>query len=111
MEDVYNQLKAVVDSIIQSKEYQTCIQLKEPMSTNQEITLLISKIKKLQKKYVREFGNPSIKNELDLLENQLDSIPIYHVYMDSLSIVNDRIDYVKDCLNQYFYQLMNEKDK
>ena len=77
------------------------------MDQNQELMEMIQKVKVLQKKYVRSNYNSSIKDELDQLEAQLNEIPIYVVYLQNLEIVNEKIDYVKDSLNDYFYQLMN----
>ncbi len=107
MENVYNALEEVIQCILQSSSYQTCITLKKQMSENEEITGLIEKIKKVQKKYIRSEYDPSIKKELDDLEEKLLNIPVYHMYHDSLEEVNQMIQMVKDTLNDYFQQLLN----
>lgn len=101
-------LDEVVKCITDSKEYKKCIELKKKMSDNEEINSLIEKIKKLQKKYIRT-NDTSIKEELSDLEKKLESIPIYVVYMQNLSIVNEKIEFIKDELNNYFYKLFNEE--
>lgn len=107
MENVYKALDAVVDTIVQSKDYQTCIKLKEQMADNEEITSLIENIKKTQKKYIRSEYDSKVKEELDSYQKQLMEIPIYHIYNDSLEKVNDMIELVKDTLNQYFDSVLN----
>jgi len=101
-------LDEVVNTIKNSKEYKTCIDLKSKMDSNEDINSLVKEIKKLQKKYINT-NDSNIKIELDKLENQLNEIPIYHIYLDNLEKVNQMIDYVKDELNNYFDLLLNEK--
>ena len=99
-------LDDVINTIINSDDYKSCIQLKEKMSTNKEICELVDKIKVLQKKYVRENGE-EVLEELKLLEERLNEIPIYVIYMQHLEKVNEMINYVKDELNDYFYKVLN----
>lgn len=101
-------LNEVVKVIKDSKEYKICIDLKKQMDDNEDINSLVKKIKTLQKKYIRT-NDKDIKLELDSLEKELNEIPIYHIYMENLSKVNDMINYVKDELNNYFDLLLNEK--
>lgn len=101
-------LDEVVNTIKNSKEYKTCIDLKKQMNSNEDINELVKKIKTLQKKYIRT-NDKDIKLELDSLEKELNEIPIYHIYLDNLDKVNQMIDYVKDELNNYFDLLLNEK--
>lgn len=100
------ELEEVINTIINSDDYKSCIQLKEKMSTNKEICELVDKIKVLQKKYVRENGE-EVLEELKLLEERLNEIPIYVIYMQHLEKVNKMINYVKDELNDYFYKVLN----
>jgi len=107
MENVYNALDEVIQYILNSSEYQNCISLKEQMSQNEEVTALISKIKNTQKKYIRSEYDSSILNELQSYQKELDEIPIYHVYNESLEKVNEMIELVKDYINDYFTNLLN----
>ena len=47
-------------------------------------------------------------NMKKLSNEELFNIPIYKIYLDNLEVVNQKIDYVKDSLNDYFYKLFNE---
>ena len=106
MEKFQNSLEEVVSCIKNSKEYKIVIELKNKMSTNEEINSLVREIKIKQKKYIKS-NDSNIKDELDQLEKRLDEIPIYHIYLENLEKVNEMINYVKDELNQYFDILLN----
>ena len=108
MVEFYNALEEVILCITNSLEYQKCLTIKEKMGKNEELMSMIRKVKELQKKYVKSHYDENIKKELDDLESQLNEIPIYVVYLQNLEIVNEKIEYVKDSLNDYFYQLFNE---
>ena len=109
MEEVYNSLDQVISCIMNSKEYQKCILLKKKMNDNEELCSFIDKVKKTQKRYIQSNYSESIKNELDHYQRELEEIPIYQIYLQNLKIVNEKIEIVKDSLNDYFYQLFNEK--
>lgn len=108
MEELSRSLDEVVDCIKNSKEYKKCLELKEKMNTNDEINSLVKEIKIKQKKYIKN-NDSNILEELKLLEDRLNNIPIYHIYLENLEIVNTMINYVKDELNDYFYNLLNKK--
>ena len=108
MEEVNNSLDEVIKCIKNSKEYKKCILLKSKMDNNSEIKELVKEIKLKQKKYIRNNDSNTLK-ELKELENRLNEIPIYHVYLENLEVVNNMINYVKDELNDYFYNLLNKK--
>ena len=100
-------LDDVVSVITSSRDYRICIELQEKMKKNQNLMNLIDKLKEAQKRYVKSNYDKSIKDELDMLEEKLQQIPIYVSYMTHLEKVNDMLSYVEDDLNQFFYQLLN----
>ena len=109
MEKVYKSLEEVINEIKNSSEYQEVLDIKEKMNENEELVELIEKVKELQKKYVRTNFDSNIKEELDRVENKLNEIPIYNIYLEKLESVNNKINYVKDSLNDYFDKLLNKK--
>ena len=100
-------LNEVINTIINSDDYKKCIELKNTMASNEELVLLIEKIKKLQKKYVNT-NDQELLVELEKLEEELNNIPIYVIYMQYLEKVNEKIEFVKDELNNYFYEVLNK---
>lgn len=109
MENVNKALDEVILCIKDSKEYKDCLAIKEKMSSNKELLELIERVKSLQKKYIRSNYDSLVKKELDEVNEELMKIPIYNIYLECLNSVNYKIDYVKDSLNEYFDNLLNEK--
>ena len=100
-------LNDVIDCIKNSPEYIECVELKKKMDSNEEITKLIKDIKVLQKKLLRT-DSIEVQEELDSKINRLNEIPIYSIYNQKLNVVNEKISYVNDELNDYFYKVLNE---
>ena len=109
MENLYSKLDDVIQCIKESSEYKYVLGIKKKMDSNEELKKKINDIKLLQKRYVKSNYDSSIKKDLDKLNDELLEVPIYRIYLDNLSVVNEKIEYVKDSLNDYFYDLFNEK--
>lgn len=109
MENLYKKLDDVILCIKESNEYKNVIDIKKKMDSNEELKKKINDIKLLQKKYVKSNYDSSVKKDLDKLNDELLEVPIYRIYLDNLSVVNEEIEYVKDSLNDYFYNLFNKK--
>ncbi len=109
MENLYKKLDDVILCIKESIEYKNVIDIKKKMDSNEELKKKINDIKLLQKKYVKSNYDSSVKKYLDKLNDELLEVPIYRIYLDNLSVVNEKIEYVKDSLNDYFYDLFNKK--
>ncbi len=109
MENLYKKLDDVILCIKESIEYKNVIDIKKKMDSNEELKKKINDIKLLQKKYVKSNYDSSVKKDLDKLNDELLEVPIYRIYLDNLSVVNEKIEYVKDSLNDYFYDLFNKK--
>ena len=104
------ELSELVSYIKNTPSYKKCISIKEQMDKNEEICKLVGDIKILQKKYVKSnYLDKDLKDQLDILEDKLNNIPIYVEYMNNLEEVNKMIEYVKDELNDYFSNLLNKK--
>ena len=103
LEEKLDDLIAVIKN---SYEYQQCIEIKKQMDQNKELNDLINKVKKLQQKYIRT-QEKNIKEELKKNQEELNQIPIYCEYNQYLAIVNEKIELIKDELNEYFYQKLN----
>ncbi|MBR1937303.1 MAG: YlbF family regulator [Bacilli bacterium] len=108
MENVYKQLDRVINTIKDSDDYKKCIEIKNKMNNNTELVDMIERVKKLQKKIVNNPDSIDLENEYNELNNKLNDIPIYHEYLYYLDRVNEMIIYVKDSLNDYFVEIINE---
>ena len=107
MENLNKSIEELISIIINSKEYQTCLQLKEQMSENEELLERISNVKNLQKKYIKSNYNEEVKQKLEEEDEKLKQIPIYVIYNENLEIVNQMINTINEELNQYFYDKLN----
>ena len=105
------ELEDIILYIKDNVSYKKCIELKEKMSSNVEITDLVEKVKNLQRAYAKsDFKDEDIKKQLDIVNDKLNNIPIYVSYLRYLDEVNDMIDFVKEELNDYFNKLLNENN-
>ena len=107
MENVNQAIDEIVNYIKNSSEYKNIFSIKKQMDTNDELNFIITSIKKVQKKYVRSGFDSKYKEELDKLNERLNEIPIYVIYQNNLDVINQKINYIKDTLNDYFYHLFN----
>ena len=109
MEKLSKSLNEVVSCIKESPEYKDCLKIKKKMDTNKELVALIDIVRVYQQKYIKSNYDSKIKKKLDKYESKLKEIPIYNTYLEKLNKVNEKIDYVKESLNDYFDDLLNKK--
>ena len=108
MEELNKAVEDLISYIKSTKEYQNCLLYQEKMSKNEEIENLIKEIKTTQKMYVKSNYDSSLEEKLKSLEEELYRIPLYVSYNQELEKVNLMIDCIRDTLNQYFDQLLNQ---
>ena len=85
-------LDELIEVVTRSKEYKTCLELKKKMQKNLELIDLIEKLKAKQKQYVKSFfQDEKIKEELNELEEKINSIPLYITYNQNLEAINEMI--------------------
>lgn len=102
-------IDTVISCIVDSYDYQMCLQLKEQMSNNSDLVDLMETIKKQQKQYVQSQYDEGYYQKLEELTGKLEQIPLYVVYSQYLENVNRKISWIIDELNDYFYCLLNGK--
>ena len=101
-------LDEVISVVKNSSDYKKCLELKEKLAQSSDVNLLVTNIKRLQKEYVKT-SDLKIKEELDEKIKRLEEIPIYNIYMKYLEKVNEMIDIIRERLNCYFDNLLNEE--
>lgn len=99
-------LNEIVEEIKLSKEYQDYLKIEEKMKENKEITDLIGDIKKLQQELVKKeyYKNDLtvIKKEYDSKLEELNSYPLYVVYLESQRKINEKLQYVRGEIQSFF---------
>lgn len=108
MENLNKSIDELIDVVINSHEYQTCIKLRMQMSSNHELMRLIDDVKNLQKKYIKSNYSEELKQQLQEKKEKLNKIPIYIIYNENLEVVNNMINVINDELNSYFYDKLNK---
>ncbi len=100
-------LLEIVNNIKSSEEYIKCLELKEELSKDKELVNLIEEVKRLQKKYISSNYSKELKEELDNKKSLLEKNKLFLTYNYYLDIVNQKIDIVKNELNNYFSSIVN----
>ena len=106
MEKVFNDLEEIIALIKKRREYENCLLIKEKMKENKDINFLIEELKKTQQEYIKT-NDKKLYEKITDLEKKLENIPLYETYLENLTKVNEKIEYVKSSLNEYFLKLLN----
>lgn len=105
-ENIEEKMNDIVSCIKNSHEYKKCLEIKKQMTQSEELNQLIKDIKNLQQKYIKT-NEDLIKQELDNKQKRLEQIPIYCEYNRYLEKVNEKLEFIKETFNDYFYQKLN----
>ena len=104
--DILKKIDEIINEIDKSLEYQKYLLLKDKISKNKELMLLINKVRILQKDYIHHLSS---KKELDILTNELNNYPLYLEYKNTLDEINNIYNIIESSLNNYFEKQLNDK--
>lgn len=110
-DDILEAIDDLIDSILQSKLYQQHVKIRQKLYQNKKVMAEIETIKKLEQQYVK--GNFQDNETLQLIEKKkhnLEMIPLYKEYEQSLDEINRILVMIKEDFNQYFTDLCNKMD-
>ncbi|MBR4617706.1 MAG: YlbF family regulator [Bacilli bacterium] len=100
-------LEELINYIKNSHEYIECMKLKEKISEDKDLMLLIDDVRKSQKNYIKSNYDKDKKIILDEKIKLLDLNSLYVMYSYYLEQVNYMINLIKDELNDYFFEITN----
>lgn len=102
--EILNKIDEIISLIENSLEYQKYLSLKKDLDNNKEIILLINEIKVLQKDVVHHFDKKEILNKK---LNELESIPLYREYQNTVVEINNVYSIIESRINNYINSVMN----
>ena len=110
-----NEILEKVDEIItfikETSEYKDYLLLKEKLDSNDKVKSLVSEVKKTQQELVKAEAYKQDIKELEEKYNnlliELNRIPLYKDYSDSVSKLNEMYSSIKERLDSYFYSKLN----
>jgi len=105
MKSILEKTDELVDLIINSKEYQKYLSIKDKMKRDKEIIEKIEKIRILQKEAVKKSSINEAVDELDKEINEklegLKQIPIYQEYLNVEEEINIVLQTIKKTIENY----------
>ena len=102
--EILNKIDEIINLIENSSEYQKYLSLKKDLDNDKEITLLISEIKLLQKDVVHHLDKKEILNKKI---NELESIPLYREYQNTVASLNNTYAIIEQRINNYINKKVN----
>ena len=110
-----NKILDKVDEIIafikKTPEYKDYILLKEKLDSNDKAKSLINDVKKAQQELVKAEAYGSDTKKLEEKYNnllfELDKIPLYSDYKETVTKLNTMYNEIKERLDDYFYSKLN----
>lgn len=102
--EILNKVDEIINLINESDEYQKYLILKEKLENNKEIISLINEIKVLQKDVIHHIKDEKVLEEK---QKELESIPLYREYKNTLYELNNTYNIIENTLNNYFNKTLN----
>ena len=102
--EILNKIDEIINLIENSSEYQKYLSLKKDLDNDKEITLLISEIKILQKDVVHHLDKKELLNKKI---NELESIPLYREYQNTVASLNNTYAIIEQRINNYINKKVN----
>lgn len=102
--EILHKIDEIISLIENSPEYQKYLSLKKDLDNDKEITLLISEIKILQKDIVHHLDK---KEKLNKKIKELESIPLYIEYQNTVASLNNTYAIIEQRINNYLNKKVN----
>ena len=109
--EVLEKVDEIITYIKETDEYKDYILLKDKLESNDKVKSLIKEVKSLQQNLVKAEAYRKDSKELESNYNQklseLDKIPLYNDYKNSVDKLNEMYQTIKNRLDDYFHNKLN----
>ena len=109
--EILDKVDEIITYIKDTDEYKDYVLLKDKLESNSKVKSLIKEVKSLQQKLVKAEAYRKDSKELESNYNQklseLDKIPLYTDYKNSVEKLNEMYQTIKNRLDDYFYNKLN----
>ncbi len=102
--EILDKIDEIILLIESSSNYQKYLNLKDTISNNKDIMILINEIKVLQKDVVHHFDKKELLNKKI---EELNNFPLYREYNNILYELNNEFSIVENSINNYFNKKIN----
>lgn len=102
--EILDKIDEIILLIESSSNYQKYLNLKDTISNNKDIMILINEIKVLQKDVVHHFDKKELLNKKI---EELNNFPLYREYNNILYELNNEFSIVESSINNYFNKKIN----
>lgn len=105
MSDIEEKINELFDELKNKEIYLNYIKAKEQLKSNNEVTNIINKIKRLQKICTNN-DDPKLEDEIKKLYDALNSYPIYQSYLNLKDLLNEELIIIKCQFENYFKDIL-----
>lgn len=109
--EILDKVDEIITYIKDTDEYKDYVLLKGKLESNDKVKSLIKEVKSLQQNLVKAEAYRKDSKELESNYNQklseLDKIPLYTDYKNSVEKLNEMYQTIKNRLDDYFYNKLN----
>ena len=102
--EILDKIDEIILLIESSSNYQKYLNLKDTISNNKDIMILINEIKVLQKDVVHHFDKKELLNKKI---EELNNFPLYREYNNILYELNNEFSIIEKSINNYFNKKIN----
>ena len=108
---ILDKVDEIINYIKETSEYKDYLFLKDKVSKNNKINNLIEEVRTIEKELVKlEVNNKDItdlEKEYNSKLEELNKIPLYKDYVDTVEKLDNIYQDIKDRLDNYFYEKLN----
>ena len=105
MNDIEEKIDELFDELKNKDIYLNYIKAKKQLKSNNEVTNIINKIKRLQKICTNN-DDPKLEDEIKELYDALNSYPIYQSYLNLKDLLNEELIIIKNQFENYFKDIL-----